>query len=124
MIYADTDFFLALFKKEDWLKSNANKIHKEYKGKIETSIVTLIELALIEKKFNLDLEIIIASIFELSNVQGLTIEEGMEIAHLIKDENVGVFDSFHAVLSSGKTIVSSERVYDRLGKTRIKLESK
>ncbi|AHL23834.1 hypothetical protein BD01_2246 [Thermococcus nautili] len=29
MVYADTDFFLALLKPNDWLKENARKLYKK-----------------------------------------------------------------------------------------------
>ncbi len=121
VIYADTDFILAVAKKEDWLKTGAQKIYNENEGKIETSIAAVIETAFVCKKRNLDPEIILGSLFEIVNVDGMSKEEGMEVAYLIKDENVSVFDSFHAVLSRNRPIASSDNVYDKLGKQRIKL---
>ena len=121
MMYADTDFFLALIKKEDWLKISAKKIYEEYKGSINTSIITLTELALVAKKMDMDIEEVFGSLFQLCKVDDITLEEGMEIAHLIHDEQVGIFDSFHAVLSRGRTIISSERVYEKLGKRKQKI---
>ncbi len=32
MIYADTDFFIALLKPTDWLKDKAKKALEKYKG--------------------------------------------------------------------------------------------
>ena len=58
----------------------------------------------------------------MSDVEGLSLEEGMEAAHLIKDENFNIFDAFHAVLSRGMPIASSESMYDKIGKERIRLE--
>ena len=124
MIYADTDFFLALIKKDDWLNPGAEKLYKENKGRIMTSMATVIEIAIVCKKKNLDPEIILGSLFEIADVDGISSEEAMQAAHLIKNENVTVFDSFHAVLSKDMPVVSSDKVYDRLGKERIKLESK
>ncbi len=122
MIYAEADFLLALIKKDDWLKDKSQKILNENKNKITTSIAAIIEIALVSDRLSLDLENVIGSIFELVSVDGMTQEECMEVAHLIKDENVGVFDAFHAVLSRDKPIASSETIYDKIGKTRIKLE--
>lgn len=120
-VYADTDFFLAIAKKEDWLKTNAQKLYNKHRGNIHTNILALVEMALISEKKNLDFEKIISSIFDIADVEGITIEEGMEIAHLINNK-IGVFDAFHAVLSRGLPIVSSDHVYDKIGKERIKLE--
>ncbi len=47
MIYADTDFFLALLKPKDWLKQGAERLLVEHKGELVTSPVTLTELLLL-----------------------------------------------------------------------------
>ena len=121
MIYADTDFLLAMIKKEDWLKSSANKVYEKNKGKIETSMAAIIEIILVSNRLGLDVENVTGSIFKLVGVEGITLEEAMEAAHLVKDEHVGVFDAFHAVLSRNRPIASSEHIYDKIGKQRIKL---
>lgn len=54
MIYADTDFFLALLKENDWLQTSAKKLLAKHKGSIWTSPVTLIELMLLAVKCDLD----------------------------------------------------------------------
>ncbi|WP_456398062.1 PIN domain-containing protein [Palaeococcus sp. (in: euryarchaeotes)] len=54
MIYADTDFFLALLKPDDWLKENARKILEKYRGDITTSDATFIELLLLAERYGLD----------------------------------------------------------------------
>ena len=41
-MFADTDFILALIKESDWLKTNAEKILEDNKGKIRTSISVMI----------------------------------------------------------------------------------
>ena len=123
MIYADTDLFLALVKSEDWLRKNAVEIVKKNKGDIVTSVVTVVESLLVCRRHGIDTEEMVGSIFGIAQVYGLSNEDAMQVAHLIKAENVGVFDSFHAVLSRDISIVSSDKVYDRLGKERIKLES-
>jgi len=121
MPYADTDFFLAMAKKEDWLKSGAEKIYTENKGKIDTSIITLLELFLLSERKGLDPESIVGSVFKVANVERLSITEAMQIAHNIKHEGINVFDAFHAALAADREIISSDSVYDRLGKTRIGL---
>ncbi len=122
MPYADTDFFLAMAKKEDWLKSGAEKIYNENKGKIDTSIITLVELFLLSERKGLDPEVVAGSVFKVSNVERLSITEAMQIAHNIKHENVNVFDAFHSVLAGDKEIISSDDVYEKLGKDRIILK--
>ena len=105
MIYADTDFFVAMIKKDDWLKSGAQEILAENRGNITTSITTLIEVALISNRLGLDIENVIGSIFDLSAVEGISLKEAMEVAYLIKYEGVNIFDAFHATLSLGLPIV-------------------
>lgn len=122
MAYADTDFFLAMAKKEDWLKSGAENIYKENKGKIDTSIITLLELFLLSERKGLNPETIVGSVFKSANVERLSITEAMQIAHNIKHENVNVFDAFHSILAGDREIISSDDIYDKLGQKRIRLK--
>lgn len=122
MKYADTDFFLALMKKDDWLQEKATQIKEENEGKITTSIVTILECLIIGKKYGLDPETIVGSIFSMAKVTGITPSQAMKIAHNIKHENINVFDSFHAELARDKPIISSDQDYKELGLERIKLE--
>lgn len=114
-VYAETDFILALAKKDDWLKPGAQRLYQQHKGDIETSVVTIIEVALVAKRHDLDLDAMLGSVFELAHVRGIALEEAMRAAHLITHEGVGVFDAFHAVMSRGVPIMSSEKVYERIG---------
>ena len=118
MIYADTDFFLALIKERDWLKENAKRILEKYRGQITTSIVTFIELALLAKKHDLDVVKIFTSVMALCNIDD---ERLLKAAIYIRDYGLGVFDAFHAAYCDGK-IISSDSVYDRIGIERIRLE--
>ncbi len=118
MIYADTDFFLALLKPKDWLKDKAKAILNKYKGQITTSEITFIELMLLAKRYNLDPVKITISVMAICNIDD---EKLLKAAIYIRDYNVGVFDAFHAVHCNG-TIISSNSVFDKLGIKRIKLE--
>src|SRR3989338_1546623 len=112
VVYADTDFFLAIFKKEDWLKSRAEKQYKELKGKLETSIVTVLELAILCRKKGLDPEEVMAAVFEISRVERITLEEALQAAYLMKNKGFTAFDSFHAVLSKERAIISSDAIFE------------
>jgi predicted nucleic acid-binding protein len=54
MIYADTDFFIALVKDDDWLQERAAAIATEHEGDIYTSRATLLELLMISDRFKFD----------------------------------------------------------------------
>ncbi|WP_297065723.1 PIN domain-containing protein [Thermococcus sp.] len=119
MIYADTDFFLALMKPNDWLKKNAEKILKRYGNQITTSETTFLELLIVAKKYNLD------PIKLTSAVMALTgIEEGvyLQVAYYMKEHGLNAFDAFHAAKCGG-VIISSDKVYEKIGVKRIKLEN-
>ncbi|ADC65552.1 PilT protein domain protein [Ferroglobus placidus DSM 10642] len=118
MIYADTDFFLALLKEKDWLKERAKRLLKEYEGQITTSAITFIELALIAKRYGLDVVRIFTSVMTLC---GIDDERLLKAAIFIRDYGLGVFDAFHAAYCGGK-IISSDSSYDKVGIERIKLE--
>lgn len=119
--YADTDFFLALIKPSDWLKTGAQEIYNKHKENIETSVVTIIELMLVGDREKIDQELIIQSVFKISKVEGISKEDALSVAHLIKHEKIHVFDAFHAVLTKERSIISSDSVYDLLKIFRIKL---
>ena len=116
MTYADTDFFLALLKPTDWLKENARRILEEEKGRIYTSEATYIELMLLAKRYGLDPVRIAIDVMAICNEKN---GEYQAAAELISQE-VGVFDSFHAVHSNGK-IISSDKIYKKLGLEQIDL---
>jgi predicted nucleic acid-binding protein len=117
VIYADTDFFLALLKPSDWLKEKAKDILEEYKGSITTSEVTFIELMLLAKRYNLDFIEITTSVMNICGIDDPTFLK----AAMYIEEGAGVFDSFHAAHCQGK-IISSDKIYDKLGIQRIELE--
>ncbi|AMM53360.1 PIN domain-containing protein [Pyrococcus kukulkanii] len=118
MIYADTDFFLALLKPQDWLKENAKRILKEYGGQITTSVATFIELMFLSKKFNLDPVELTVSVMEICKIRD---ERLIKAALYIKHYGLTVLDAFHAAFSEG-VIISSDSVFDKIGLKRIRLE--
>lgn len=121
-MFADTDFILALVKDSDWLKENAVKILKENNGKINTSISVMIEVALMCKKFKINVMNTFAHIFEIINVDEETYSVCMRAALYMEKYNLNVFDAFHASSYKDEKIISSDDVYERVGIERVKLE--
>lgn len=117
-MYADTDFFVALAKPSDWLKHNAKLIHQQYKGNIDTSIATYIEIAFVALRINLDPLYAILGVLKICNHTNLV---PIRAGQLIK-KGVGVLDAFHAANCDGE-IISSDHIYDTIGIKRIKLEN-
>ena len=118
MIYADTDFFLALLKERDWLKEKAKRALEEYRGQITTSVITFIELGLVAKKYGLDIVKLFTSVMAICEIED---ERILKAAIYIRDYGMGVFDAFHGAYCGGK-IISSDHAYERVGIGRIKLE--
>ncbi len=118
MVYADTDFFLALLKSSDWLKGNAKKLYEEYNGKITTSEVTFIELLLLAKKHGLDPIRLTASVMAITGIED---DLYLRAAYYMREQNLNPFDAFHAAHCGG-TIISSDKTFDGIGTKRIKLE--
>ena len=116
MTYADTDLFLALLKPTDWLKENARRILEEEKGRIYTSEATYIELMLLAKRYGLDPVRIAIDVMAICNEKN----GEYQAAAVLISQDVGVFDSFHAVHSNGK-IISSDKIYRKLGLEQIDL---
>ncbi len=118
MIYADTDFFLALLKPTDWLKTRAQEIRDQYGAQITTSEVTFIELLLLAKRFGLDPVKITSAAMKIAHLT----DSSLLKAALNLEKGGNVFDSFHAAHCDGE-IISSDGVYERLFELkRAKLE--
>jgi len=118
--YADTDFFIALMRKNDRLNSSARSIYNQYKGDIQTSLAVVAELLLITRRFEISAETTVSyllSIAEVSDASNLAI---LVAAHYIDEQKISVFDALNAALCGGK-IISSDHIYERLGIERIRL---
>lgn len=121
-MYADTDFYLALLKERDWLKERAVQVCEKKGSVLYTSVVTVVELLLLAKRFSLDPERLLACVFGVTpRVVGIEKGTALEAAHYMKRKKVNVFDALHAAYCGGH-IVSSDKVFDRLGLSRLKLE--
>jgi predicted nucleic acid-binding protein len=116
--YADTDFFIALSNDEDRHNKWAEELLKRYKGNIYTSVITLVELALVSVRRNQPVETLIASVLSIAELSGLSKNAALGAAHLIDHKSVSVFDAFHASLC-GDEIISSDHIFDKLGMTRL-----
>lgn len=117
MPYADTDFFIVIANSDDRLNSWAIKVLEEYEGHIYTSILTLVELALLSVRKGIPVEGMIASVLSIADLKGASKSSALAAAHLIDHEKTGVFDSFHASLCGGE-IISSDHIYEKLGVKR------
>lgn len=125
-LYADTDFFLALLKKKDWLKKNAERIYKNHKNEMWTSWLTLNELMLISYREGKDPTEIVEKASRLIEVREpiISIEGYLSACYLMKKYNMTPFDALHAVYCGKDTIISSDKKYDETGLKRIRLEEK
>ncbi|MBI2579814.1 MAG: PIN domain-containing protein [Candidatus Aenigmarchaeota archaeon] len=121
MPYADSDFFLALIKEDDWLSKKAENILKDYKDQIWTSNWAIVEILMLAKKFGLDPENIILSIKKLAIIEG-DITPVIAAAHLMKEKGMNAFDALHAITCRDNKIISSDPIFDRIGLERISLE--
>ena len=90
-------------------------------GKILTSILTLVELALVSVRKEIPVESMISSVLSIAELRGSSKQSALFAAHLIDHEGVRVFDSFHASLCEGE-IISSDHIYDKLGIKRVGLD--
>ena len=125
MIYADTDFFVALAKKSDWLKVSAKKLLREYAGQIWTSPATLIELLLLSAGLGLEPETVIEDALKIARLKGGDASVFQQAAKYVKKDDVRVFDALHAASCGFDCpIISSDRIFDKLGLKRIRLEQK
>lgn len=124
MMYADTDFILALIKEKDWLKDKAEHIFREHEKQIWTSSFVLQELLMIAKRDGFDEEKMVnqACILVAIRPVELTPEMCRKAAFIMRKNEMTPFDSFHALACGSDPIISSDQKYDLLGLKRIKLE--
>ncbi len=121
MPYADTDFFIAIANSDDRLNSWAIKVLEDFEGHIYTSILTLVELALVSVRKGIPVEGMIASVLSIAELKGTSKQNALAAAHLIDHEKTGVFDAFHASLCEGE-IISSDHIYEKIGVKRIGID--
>ena len=122
MVYADTDFFLALRKKSDWLKKGARALLEKHRGQLWTSSFTFVELLLLSREFQLDPVRLIADVSEIADLRGGERINFLRAASYMTEYNVSVFDALHAAACGTQDeIISSDKVFDRLGLRRIPL---
>jgi predicted nucleic acid-binding protein len=119
MVYADTDFFVALVKEEDWLQQNAAEVLEEHQEEIETSLPMFIQLCLLAEDYDWQLERAFTNILEIAEVdfEEKVVYQALEYI----DQGLNVFDAFQAAKSDGK-IISSDKEFDRTNIERISLE--
>jgi len=120
MIYADTDFFVALARPGDRLHESAIEIYKKYKGEICTSLATVLELSMIAGKLGKGVEDLMEGVLGVAEVRGIDRSRIMLAARLIEISKMSTFDAFHAAMCEGR-IISSDHIYDKVGIDRIQL---
>lgn len=124
MSYADTDFFLALLKPNDWLKAKAQELLAEHRETLWTGPATLIELMLVGKRVGLDVERVIFDTLQIAELRFSEAKRFLVAAHYVEHDDVTVFDAVHAAFCGLEdSIISSDKVFDRLGLQRIPLEA-
>jgi len=109
-MYAETDFFLALIKDEDWLGDAAETVYRDNRTELWTSQFTLIELLLVAYRENRDTERVVTNAASLVEVRG-DVDTVVAAATYVEDHGFTPFDALHLVESDGATIVSSDESY-------------
>jgi predicted nucleic acid-binding protein len=120
MIYADTDFFIALVKDDDWLQERARALAVEHDD-IYTSRATLLELLLISDRFEFDRMAALTHALEIASVPE---DEGVlfQAADLMDQEGLTAFDAYHAAYAGTDPVISSDQALDDADIERIPLE--
>lgn len=110
-MYAETGFFLALIKDEDWLGEAAEAVYRDHQDDLWTSRFTLVELMLVAYREDRDAERVVANAANLVEVRG-DVDTVVTAATYVEDHDFTPFDAIHLVESDGDTIVSSDETYD------------
>ena len=122
MIYADTDFFIALVKDDDWLQERAATIALENEGEIYTSRATLLELLVISSRFEFDRMEALTHALEIATVPE---DEGVlfQAADYMNRMGLTAFGAYHLAYAEEDPIVSSDNAFDDVTDDRIAIES-
>lgn len=121
MIYADTDFFIALVKDDDWLQERAATIATEHDGEIYTSRATLLELLMISDRFKFDRMEALSYALELASVpEDETVL--FQAADYMDQYDLTAFDAYHVAYANHDPIISSDKSFDDITTDRIPIE--
>ena len=123
-MYADTDFFLALLKPNDWLKDKAARRYKKHKPELVSSTVTLVELMYVAREKGIDPERLVVNAANLMAFRELTLEDAIRAAHYAsKNPDVGIMDCVHAACAREDVVLSSDKTaFQKLGVKQEKLD--
>ena len=122
MIYADTDFFIALVKDDDWLQERATELAREHENEIYTSRATLLELLVISDRFAFDRIEALSHALEIAQVEE---DESVlfRAADYMNRHGLTAFDAYHVAFAAEDPIISSDNRIDRATAERIPIES-
>lgn len=121
MIYADTDFFIALVKDDDWLQQRAATIATEHEGEIYTSRATLLELLMISDRFEFDRMEALSYTLEIASVpEDETVL--FQAADYMNQYGLTAFDAYHVAYADTDPIISSDSACDEVTGDRISIE--
>lgn len=124
-MYVETEFLLALAKRDDWLRPHAEAALDEYDD-LETSIVPFVEFLLVADRFEFDRRRAVSNLLELVPIRpesdGQVV---LKAAAYADDHDATTFDAFNAAIveSRGGSVLASDRRYDDLDIERVPLES-
>ncbi|NUB90926.1 PIN domain-containing protein [Haloterrigena sp. SYSU A558-1] len=123
MIYADTDFFIALVKDDDWLQDRAAQIALENEGEIYTSRATLLELLMISDRFEFDRMEALTYALEIAMVPE---DEDVlfQAADYMEQDGLTPFDAYHVAYADEDPLVSSDKSFDEVTNDRIAIEKR
>lgn len=121
MIYADTDFFIALVKDDDWLQERAGAIAIEHEGDIYTSRATLLELLMISDRFEFNRMEALSYALEIASVSS---DETVlfQAADYMEQYGLTAFDAYHIAYADHDPIISSDKSFDDVTERRISIE--
>ena len=121
MIYADTDFFIALVKDDDWLQDRAATIAQEHEGEIYTSRATLLELLMISDRFEFDRMQALSYALDIASIEE---DEAVlfQAADYMDAHGLTAFDAYHLAYADEDPIVSSDTAFDDVTEDRLPIE--
>lgn len=112
--YADTDFFLALIKDDDWLAPQAKKLYRKHKETLFVAPCTVAELMIVCYRERIPVKPALMHISRIATLDGMQWELFFEAAERIA-RGATPFDALLMAWVGKHPIISSDATYTKFG---------
>ena len=110
--YADTDFFLALIKDDDWLAPQAKKLYHKLSGTIFVTPFTVVELIIVCYRERLPVQSVLVQVSRIALLDDMQWDIFFDAAKRI-EQGATPFDALLMAWVGTQSIISSDAVHKK-----------